>query len=81
MRLIDADELLNRVEWANTNPLIDHGKVAVGLIHAAPTIDAVKHGRWTRLGDNSYKCSECGEVSCCFAHYCPDCGARMWERA
>ena len=42
-----------------------------------PSIDAVKHGRWIRLGDNSYKCSECGEVSCCFANYCPDCGARM----
>ena len=38
---------------------------------------AVKHGTWTRVGDNSYKCSECGEVSCCFADYCPDCGTRM----
>lgn len=53
------------------------------LLAGLPSIDAVpvRHGTWTRVGDNSYKCSECGEVSCCFAHYCPDCGARMWERA
>ncbi len=48
-------------------------------IESLPSIDAVpvRHGTWTRVGDNSYKCSECGEVSCCFADYCPDCGADM----
>lgn len=39
MRLIDADELLDRVEWANTNPLIDHGETAVKLIKAMPTVE------------------------------------------
>ena len=39
MRLIDADILLDRVEWANTNPLLDHGETAVELIKNAPTIE------------------------------------------
>ena len=44
MRLIDADMLLDRVEWANTNPLLDHGKTAVELIKNAPTIEPEQ--RW-----------------------------------
>ncbi|MBQ2175625.1 MAG: hypothetical protein II453_11410 [Alphaproteobacteria bacterium] len=38
-----------------------------------------KHGYWTKVGDNSYKCSVCGEISCCTGDYCSDCGARMDE--
>lgn len=72
MRLIDADKLMEN-KFKND---ISYNAFC-NLVKRQPSIDAVKHGRWTRLGDNSYKCSECGEVSCCFADYCPDCGARM----
>lgn len=37
----------------------------------------VKHGKWIKVGDNSYRCSVCGDVSCCMGDYCPDCGAKM----
>ena len=36
-------------------------------------------GEWTDVnGDGSlWKCSNCGEMSCCKGNYCPDCGAKM----
>ena len=36
-----------------------------------------KRGEWIRVGDCTWKCSVCGEISCCDANYCPDCGAKM----
>ena len=66
--LISREQALKAVAWDTE---------AYTAINMLPSVDEVKHGRWIRVGDNSYKCSECGEVSCCFAHYCPDCGARM----
>ena len=34
-------------------------------------------GYWIKVGDGSFKCSNCNEVSCCQGNYCPDCGMRM----
>ena len=34
-------------------------------------------GHWVKVGDSSFKCSNCKEVSCCQANYCPDCGMKM----
>ena len=36
-------------------------------------------GEWIDInGDGSlWKCSNCGETSCCRGKYCSDCGARM----
>lgn len=34
-------------------------------------------GKWIKVGDNSYKCSVCDEISCCNGNFCPDCGAKM----
>lgn len=36
-----------------------------------------KRGEWEQVGDNTYKCTNCGEISCCKGKYCPDCGAKM----
>ena len=36
-----------------------------------------KRGEWEQVGDNAYKCTNCGEISCCKGKYCPDCGAKM----
>ena len=38
-----------------------------------------KKGEWIDVnGDGSlWKCSNCGETSCCRGKYCSDCGARM----
>lgn len=39
----------------------------------------VKHGHWIRVNsdDSLWKCSVCGEKSCCKSAYCGDCGAKM----
>lgn len=41
--------------------------------------EPVKHGRWIRVNsdDSLWKCSVCGEKSCCKSAYCGDCGAIM----
>lgn len=48
-----------------------------------PATDVVEmqHGRWIDVnGDRSiFKCSVCGETSCCIGRYCPNCGAKMGE--
>ena len=36
-----------------------------------------KKGKWIKVEDNPYRCSVCGELSCCLSNYCPDCGADM----
>lgn len=45
----------------------------------AVDVKPTKHGYWTKVGDNSHKCSICDEISCCAGYYCPDCGAKMDE--
>lgn len=41
----------------------------------------VKHGRWINVNDDSsaFRCSVCGEISCCNSAYCNVCGAKMDE--
>ena len=34
---------------------------------------------WIKEGDN-YKCSNCGEISCCKGNYCPECGEKMFVK-
>ena len=52
---------------------------AISQIEALPAADVapVVRGRWIHEGDSSYRCSVCGEISCCTGNYCPDCGAKM----
>ena len=42
--------------------------------------EATSRGHWIPMEYDTFKCSICGETSCCEANYCPDCGARMEER-
>lgn len=54
-------------------------------LEAADAIEDLQHrlslaeqaGEWEQVGDNTYKCTNCGEISCCKGKYCPDCGAKM----
>ena len=62
-----------------------------GMIKAlkeAPTIDTVKHGKWTRSYETGsqdydtmrnirYRCSECNKKAMWDTEYCPHCGSRM----
>ena len=76
---------LQMVNWKE-NPGVPY-KVSslnwcINTIRDLPSIDAVKHGRWT-LDDRGfleiykYICSECGAHQRARYDYCPSCGARM----
>lgn len=77
MRLIDADELRDRVgyieyEYGHINEEIDK----------MPTIEAepIRHGKWieSEKSDFNWECSECGYgLTDNKLTYCYDCGAKM----
>ena len=89
MRLIDADALRETMyheafETDTDMQKWDSGcwiryKMFENALKNAPTIDAehVRHGKWIKVGDNTYRCSRCNEVSCCNGNFCTDCGAKM----
>lgn len=56
--------------------------VEIGTMDAADVRPVVR-GRWIvhdyGAGDINYECSECKDISCCRADFCPDCGADMRE--
>ncbi len=56
-----------------------YGKKDEIIFEEVPTIEAepTKHGRWEQVGDNTYRCSVCGEISCCNSPFCSECGAKM----
>jgi hypothetical protein len=100
MRLIDADALAKvkfhgypEIEITPSDVNAEAYKrgwndAIDAIIESAPTIDAVKHGRWIAQKGGGYCCSECGrysldEVDGAFIHvsartrYCHNCGTRM----
>lgn len=96
--IAEADRLFNMynlaMAGAETNREINHVfkrqelfKAVRAVVNACPTIDPVKHGRWTFIeqisgGYYSYKCSICQhsenvEKREMLGNRCPHCGARM----
>ena len=86
-RLIDADVLWEQI--TQSRPFD-----ALALIEDAPTVDAVKHGRWRDSRDTGVifmECSVCkarakkyaylGAVGTNGIRFCPYCGAKMDEEA
>ena len=62
------------------NDLVKIMDIAKSIVTATPSVQSErKRGRWEQCGYSSFRCSECGEVSCCNTNYCPDCGADMEE--
>ena len=47
------------------------------LVHEELKQQLPKRGEWVAMSDVSYKCSVCGETSCCRGNFCSDCGAKM----
>ena len=82
MRLIDVDELFQKLKQLGICPL-----VVERTIENMPTVDAepIRKGKWIKT-DWRAKCSECGETGSIFDtpinpfKYCPNCGAKMRER-
>ena len=73
MRLIDADEVLARIE----NPY-QKAEIARWL-RDAPTIER-KRGEWIKMPYHVTECSECGFsledwIQGAFYNYCPNCGS------
>ena len=66
------------------NKYIDIGLgIALRTVKRLPAADVVevKRGYWIEVTKNmSWKCSECGELSCCNPNFCHNCGADMRER-
>lgn len=88
MRLIDADALLEQMkvrlpmEDDITEGVSNCAKIARRLVAKAPTVDAVKHGRWIEETTFCCSCSICNHTRGGTAYedcqnYCPNCGARM----
>ena len=88
MRLIDADKLEDVLAKHQTHYYGDSDyyegisqgfNLAIYDVKETPTIEAepTRHGKWIKVGDNTYRCSRCNEVSCCNGNFCTDCGARM----
>ena len=42
-------------------------------------VQEVRHGYWININDDrsAFKCSVCGEISCCNSPFCGECGAQM----
>ena len=86
MRLIDADELKELIDWTFAKPPFSR-KTIKHMIDMARTVDAVpvRHGKWIIYpiypdGGEDVKCSECCQRGCApYWDYCPNCGARMDE--
>lgn len=83
-------ENAKRAVWGCTRDTgIDEApfEYAEGLLEDVPSADVapVRHGRWEDYEENTWQCSECGELFYLEDgtpkeneyHYCPNCGARM----
>ena len=100
MRLIDADALKGQIRETikvyKTNGEFDEPlkrfcnmlRQEIKAIDNAPTIEPVKHGKWTvdekhteEIYTNPVYCSVCGKDVVMdygeYAPYCPNCGAKM----
>jgi len=76
MRLIDAEELFNRVgqiKPKNKQQYEDIG-MFMNMITNSNTVE--RKGHWIKC-KNDYECSECGGRNGWHYDYCHDCGAEM----
>ena len=87
MRLIDADELKNKIPEVSADIFENCGRCKLfddvqikDLINFMPTIEAepIKHAHMLTDEDGNIECSNCGSGEC-WGNYCMSCGARMDE--
>ena len=85
-RYIDADNLISVLDiLSDKGGDIRYWEQLKTIVDSMPTADVqeIKRGRWIEVNDDDslYKCSACGELSCCNSPYCGECGAKMDEVA
>ena len=86
-KYIDADKLLEEMEFVTTDPTCPMHIAATidQIISLSPAADVVevKHGKWTLEMDGSGICSKCNRWQVAvwdddgWQKYCGHCGARM----
>ena len=81
-RQIAIDALFELYEYQrDIDPTEAADLVRQGIFLAEKKIEqlpsAERRGRWKQVGDDAYRCSVCGEISCCNSPFCSECGARM----
>lgn len=76
-RLIDADAL--KTVFHTSFGGVSHAVIAGQIIDEAPTIDPVKHGRWTANPKGGCNCSVCRKWTPWSKKpkFCEECGAKM----
>ena len=87
MRLIDADDLLERMKFfKDSGGYTNWELLAFEMVDASPTVDTERHGHWEYSPKDAFevmfelpKCSVCGHESSDALKYCPNCGAKMDE--
>ncbi len=78
MRLIDADALWERLDYEPWENNADRDEIALPIVNAAPTIDAVPvvHGHRVEVAGRFYfVCSKCDGLLPFSCNFCPACGA------
>ena len=68
---------MQRIRQASSTEMVYEVKKPTDF--PAADVVEVRNGRWKQVGDNTYRCSVCGELSCCCSPYCGECGAKMDE--
>ena len=76
--LISRAAIIREIERIRKSTKTLTGIDFLWMIETFPAADAapVHHGHWIDL-DGQYECSECHNIACCRANYCPDCGSKM----
>lgn len=78
-------DYIERDLWKSLPDDLPYKGAVKRVLMQAPAADVrpVARGRWIvhdyGAGDINYECSECKDISCCGADFCPDCGADMRE--
>lgn len=79
-----VEEFMEKYKIVDTEQIYTNGAELVPIFrmeqwfgHIEGISSAKQHGQWKQVGDNTYKCSVCGEISCCNSPFCSECGAKM----
>ena len=74
-----VEEFMEEYKVVDTEHVYTNGTELVPIFRMEQWFEHLRHGKWIKVGDNTYRCSRCNEVSCCNGNFCTDCGARMDE--
>ena len=84
MRLIDADEVIKKINDFEITPTTNLFRLlggVIGIVNNAPTVDPVKCGKWEKMPQlcRWWICTQCNHIihRVVLPHYCECCGSKM----